>query len=193
MDTKVGECPNVWFYRRNERFAADQYLFEDTINWGNHKDYGGGRSIMLAAIRVLFYLGIRTIYLLGCDFKMDNNYRYHFEQNRSDGSVKGNTETYKQLIERFKQLKPTFEQYGLQIFNCYSDSGLKTFPFISVEQAVKQASKQLPDVAHERTEGLYERQGILKQQKKEKEKREKREKREREKEKEKEKEKVIKK
>ena len=33
---KVGDCPNVIGYRRNERFHAPRWLYEDTINWGNH-------------------------------------------------------------------------------------------------------------------------------------------------------------
>jgi hypothetical protein len=39
--TTVGECPNIAYYKRNERFKADQYLWEDTINWGNHTNLGG--------------------------------------------------------------------------------------------------------------------------------------------------------
>jgi hypothetical protein len=54
MDVRVGDCPNIVYYKRNEHFKAKQFLWEDCINWGNHKDHGGGRSVMLAAIRILF-------------------------------------------------------------------------------------------------------------------------------------------
>lgn len=155
---KVGDCPNVWFYKRNERFIAEQFLFEDTINWGNHKDYGGGRSVMLAGIRMLFYLGIRTIYLLGCDFKMNEQSKYHFEQDRTVSSIKGNSSTYKLLIDRFKILKPIFKENGLEILNCNRESNLKVFPFIELDDALKAASAALPiDIINERTNGLYDR------------------------------------
>lgn len=158
MTTKVGDCPNIWFYKRNEHFIASQFLFEDTINWGNHKDHGGGRSVMLAAIRILFYLGIRNIYLLGCDFKMDENTKYHFEQDRAEGSIKGNNSTYELLVDRFTQLKPIFEANDLHVYNCNPDSGLKVFPFIDLDAAIKTATTRLPaDLANERTAGLYER------------------------------------
>ena len=62
---KVGECPNVVGFRRNEKFVANRFLFEDTFNWGNHKDYGGGRSVMLPSMRALFLMGFRKVYLLG--------------------------------------------------------------------------------------------------------------------------------
>ena len=158
LDTKVGDCPNVWYFKRNEHFRANQFLFEDTINWGNHKDHGGGRSVMLAAIRVLYYLGIRTIYLLGCDFKMDENTKYHFEQDRAEGSIKGNNGTYKLLSERFRELKPIFEENGLNVYNCNKLSGLTVFPFIEFGEAVKKATADLPsDLSQERSMGLYER------------------------------------
>ena len=162
-DIKVGDCPNVWYYRRNEHFIADQYLLEDTFNWGNHKDFGGGRSIMLAAVRMLYHLGVRTIYLLGCDFKMDKDTKYHFEQDRSDSSIKGNMSTYKQLSERFKQLKSIFDDEGLSVYNCNKDSGLKVFPFIDIKEAINNATKLMPvDIANERTTGLYDRQANIK-------------------------------
>ena len=53
----VGECPNCVFFHRNEKFEPSRWLFEDKINWGNSKQYGGGRSVMLPALRILFLLG----------------------------------------------------------------------------------------------------------------------------------------
>jgi len=167
----VGDCPNVMYYRRNEHFRAAQFLFESTVNWGCHKDQGGGRSVMHAAIRLLFYLGVRDIFLLGVDFKMDEETKYHFDQDRSKGSQKGNSKTYGLLIERLTQLKPYFAQHGLNIYNCNPDSGLKIFPFIDVEEAVRYAASILPeDLENERTSGLYDRKALLKDAKKQEDK-----------------------
>jgi len=158
MDTTVGECPNMVYYKRNEHFAADQFLFEDTFNWGNHKDYGGGRSVMLVAIRMLYHLGIRTVFLLGADLNMSENQKYHFEQERSKGSISGNNSTYKMLNERFDALKPIFEKYGFKVFNCNLDSKLHSFPKIKFEDAVEIAGRKMPQIETERTEGLYDRE-----------------------------------
>jgi hypothetical protein len=167
MQTKVGDCPNTFFYRRNESFCPEKFLFEDTVNWGNHGDEGGGRSVMLAAIRLLFYIGVRKIFLLGCDFKMSKEYTYHFKQGRADGSVGGNMKTFALLVQRFTALKPIFDTCGLQIFNCNPESGLRVFPMIDVKDAVEMALGEMPrDLAAERTDGLYER--TAKDKKKEK-------------------------
>ena len=146
------------FYRRNERFLAEQYLFEDTVNWGNHKQWGGGRSVMLAAIRLLFFMGVRRIYLLGVDLRMTRESKYHFEQERSTNAIQGNNRTYGLMMKRFEELQPHFAQHGLEVFNCNRDSALKVFPFVAFDEAVADCTRDMPqDPLTERTEGLYER------------------------------------
>lgn len=157
MDKRVGDCPNVFYYRRNENFNVDRFLWENTLNWGNHTKYGGGRSVLLPAIRILFYLGVRTVYLLGCDLKMDQKYTYHFEQKREQGSIKGNNSTYEKLKGWFELLKPKFDAEGFRVYNCNFDSELKTFPFKSLDDAIKETTCLLPsDLNKERTDGLYD-------------------------------------
>lgn len=163
---KTGDCPNTFFYRRNERFQAHQFLTENTFNWGNHKDYGGGRSVMLVAIRMLYYLGIRKIYLLGCDFNMSNNNKYHFKQDRTNSSIKGNNETYEKLKKYFEALSSVFQMYGLSIYNCNQESNLKVFPYIPFIDAVLESRKNMPkNISKERTDGLYDRLAKLKEKK----------------------------
>jgi hypothetical protein len=163
MNKCVGGCPNVIYYRRNEKFNADQFFFEDTINWGNHTNYGGSRSVMLAAFRILFHMGIRNLYLLGADFNMDENTKYHFDQDRSKGSISGNNSTYNALKERFKQLKPICDELGYNVFNCNLESKLDAFPKIRFEDAIEMASKDIPVIETERTDGLYDREAKKKE------------------------------
>lgn len=167
LDTVVGDCPNVMYYRRNENFDPNNFLFEDTMNWGNHSKWGGGRSVFLPAIRLLFFLGIRKIFLLGVDFKMSEKYTYHFNQERSKGSIKGNNSTYEKLKERFKLLKPIFEDNELFIYNCNPDSALEVFPKIDFKEAIKIATTDMPNIEKERTEGLYDREAKKKKSKSE--------------------------
>jgi len=158
MDVRVGDCPNMVFYKRNEHFKAKQFLWEDCINWGNHKDHGGGRSVMLAAIRILFTLGIRRIYLLGADFKMDKNNKYHFAQDRKRNSISGNRETYIKLNKWLAELRPLFEAQDLLIFNCNSKSKLDAFDYVSFEEALSSVLTEFGniDVKNERTQDLYD-------------------------------------
>jgi hypothetical protein len=173
---KVGDCPNTFFYRRNEQFNHEQYLFEDTINWGCHGKatcsvgHSGSRSVMLAAVRLCFILGIRNLYLVGADFKMEyGKPNYHFDQDRTKGSVNGNNKTYGALNARFTALRPIFEKYEYKIYNTVKGSGLTAFDYVPFDEAIDRALVGFPDVNNERTNGMYERQAKLKEEEKRKE------------------------
>ncbi len=158
MDMTVGDCPNVIYYKRNEHFQLKQFLFEDSFNWGNHRKYGGGRSIMLPAVRLLFTLGIRRVYLLGCDLNISPDRTYHFDQRRHHGSVKGNLDTYGKLKKWFAELRPIFEANDFHVFNCNPQSELKAFPFIDYKDALQEANSHMDfvDTSVERTRNLYD-------------------------------------
>lgn len=166
---RVGDMPAVFGFRRNEAFKADQWLYEDTFNWGNHSkrvdDYGqqGSRSVMYIALRMLFYLGVRRIYLLGCDFRMEEGRKnYAFEQDRSSSSVRGNNCSYRILNVRLARLKPYFEQAGLEIWNCTPSSGLTAFPYVDYETAVAAVLADMPTKIV--TKGMYEHKANQKAQ-----------------------------
>lgn len=152
----VGECPNVLYFHRNSKFMADRFLDEDTINWGNAAEYGGGRSVMLPTLRLLYILGFRKVFMLGADFKMSETYTYHFDEQRNKGAVKGNMATYDRMKnEYFPSLKPIFDDKGFEVYNCTEGSELKTFPFVEYEDAINFCAEPLGDLKNERTWGLY--------------------------------------
>jgi len=165
---KVRQCPNVVYIHRNEKWHAPRYWIEDTFNWGNHTDitdeYGhkGGRSVMLVALKLLFHLGFRHIYLLGADFKMDENHKYSFDEERKRGAINCNTSTYKALNDRLADARQYAEDMGLHIYNCNPDSGLTAFEHKSYDDAIKEAFwwadgdyRNLFN-GNERTNGMYQ-------------------------------------
>ena len=156
QNIKVGDCPNVIGFRRNEKFMANRFLFEDCMNWGNHKDYGGCRTVILPCLHILFLLGFRKVYLLGCDLTMSTEYAYHFDEQRDRGAVSCNTATYRKMItEYFPQLKPFFDAEGFEIYNCNPNSALTVFPHVTFENAIAEATGKLGDTVNERTWGMY--------------------------------------
>lgn len=158
MEQRVGDCPNVVYFKRNEHFRAKQFLWEDCFNWGNHKDHGGGRSVMLLAIRMLYVLGFRKVYLLGVDFKMDRRHKYHFDQDRHKGSIRGNMSTYEKLNKWLVELRPLFEEQDFHVYNCNQQSNLKAFDHVSFDDAMDDVHSHMDfvDVSKERTQGLYD-------------------------------------
>jgi hypothetical protein len=154
---RVGDCPNVVGFRRNEKFHAPRWLWEETINWGNHTKYGGGRSVMLAALRILFLMGFRQVFLLGADFEMTEEKRYHFDEQRTDAAVRGNMATYAKLQQWFTELQPHFLKAGFVVKNCNPRSKLTAFPQISYAEALQLSGSILGDVTKERTDGMYQK------------------------------------
>ena len=154
----VSEMPNTFFYVRHlGKWNASTCMNAPSVYWGTEDHEGGRRSVMHAAIRLLFWLGIRRIFLLGADFKMTEKETYHFEQSRTKDSVSGNTATYAVLNKRFTEMRPHTEAKGLKIFNCNPSSALTAFEFVKYEDAIAVVSSELGvvDIRAERTEGLY--------------------------------------
>jgi Glycosyl transferase family 2 len=148
---RVCDMPAVFSYCRNGNFRADQFLSERTFNWGNDQRrtdaYGnrGCRSVMLVSLRMLFYLGVRRVYLLGCDFRMEVSKRnYAFPQHQSTESIEGNNRTYRALDQRLNDLRPRFEKEQFHVFNCTANSGLTAFPFLPYDAAIADATKTFP-------------------------------------------------
>ena len=159
---KVGDMPCVYGYHRNDDFVAERWLHEDTFNWGNNgrrvdaHGIKGSRSVMLVAVRLLYYLGVRTVYLLGCDFHMQvGAQNYAFPQDRTPGSVHGNNYSYNALNVRFAALRPHFEQHGFFVHNCTPNSGLTAFDYLPYEEAVAAACARIPKKIN--TVGMYDR------------------------------------
>jgi hypothetical protein len=155
-ELKVGDCPNVVGYRRNARFEASRFLYEDTINWGCHVTFGGGRSVMLPALRILFLLGFRKVYLLGVDFEMNSERKYHFEEDRKPGAIKGNQNTYAKLQGWLEKLQPYFLAENFIVKNCNLQSKLKAFPFVRLEDALNDAQHSMGNFKNERMVGMYQ-------------------------------------
>jgi hypothetical protein len=164
----VADCPNVVFFDSNTEFNPDTFLDEDSVNWGNSKkhkvgkDKKGGRSVMLAALKILATAGFSRVYLVGCDFNMDEKNHYAFDQDRKASAIRGNQSTYDKLNWRFTKLRPKFEARGFNVYNCNPDSGLTAFDHVPYEDALADALRHTIDWREyvegreENTAGLYE-------------------------------------
>ena len=148
---RVRQLPGVLGYRRNAEFNPSAWLYESTINWGNDKKSAEKNglphilNVMFASLKLCFYLGFRTVYLLGCDFKMSlDSQNYAFPQDRTEDSVRGNNSSYEKLNYMLGLLYPFFQKERFNVYNCNKDSGLNVFPYLSFDAAVKESTKLIP-------------------------------------------------
>ena len=145
---RVRQMPSVLLYRRGEHFDHRRFLDEDTVCWGNDgatKDslgIKGKRSVMMVALRLLHYLGFRTVYLLGADFKMSPDERYAFDQDRSSGAIRHNNVLFEALNRRFEAMQGYFKRSRFAVYNGTPESGLTAFERLPYEQAIEKASAE---------------------------------------------------
>jgi hypothetical protein len=151
MKTTLRDCPNLYFHKRHSAFHAERWFDENKIVWGKPKKDGGNRSTMLAAIQILWLLGVTKINLVGCDFYMDGNTRYHFDEYRGPASIKGNQRLFKNMSKYFTELLPYMKANNLEILNCNERSHLKVFPYKNFDEAIAESEIQLD----EPSKGMY--------------------------------------
>jgi hypothetical protein len=162
---KLKDMPSVLYFRRNEKFEAPKFFTQGTVNWGchgkctDHLGIKGSRSVMLAATRLIHYLGFRKMFIIGADFKMTKSpsnqpvRNYAWEQWRHDSSVRGNTSTYEALNRRFTALLPYLQKGKMKVFNCTPGGNLTAFPRRKFQDAVDQVASECEKKVG--TEGWY--------------------------------------
>ncbi len=157
---RVVDAPGVVGFVENEEFIPERWLHEDSVNWGqaagkrDRDGLEGGCSVMFAALKVLFHLGIRRVYLLGCDFKMDSQQPYAFKQSRSEQFISENNRRLITINKRLKLLRPYFDDQGFQIVNCTAGSSLTAFPYRPFSECVEEEHDQIPKPD---TDGMYDK------------------------------------
>ena len=148
---KVSECPNVVYWEGrtyNSPDAWNESWFDESHviygNSGTFKDEngvkqhgGGGRSVMVAAIKLSYLLGFRRVYLLGSTFLMTATKAYGFEQEVWESKVDRNNEQYGLMMSRFTRLIPGMKKRGFEIHNCDPGSFLTLFPWMTLEDAIE--------------------------------------------------------
>ena len=166
----VQHCPNVWGFERRTWWAYDDSFFtEPSASWGNGKD-GQTRTgnpttfnTMLLALRLLYYMGSRRIFLLGVDFSMPPGQCYAFDQIKpgaKSDATDCNAHQYQVVNYGLTSMvnAGVFQRAGLEIYNCNRESGLRAFPYVPYEAAVADALKGFPKEPFSLS-GWYEKEG----------------------------------
>lgn len=161
----VVDCPNVWGFLRRNWCEADESFFTDTgAAWGNlaagvlRTGRAKGVCTLLLAIRLMYWLGFRTIYLVGVDFKMSEQAGYFYPQARDADAVTSNMDLYSVIRDLLAEIKNKgiFEAFGLKVVNCNPESALDIFEHSPIDEAVSWALKEFPQQPW-KMQGWYEK------------------------------------
>lgn len=151
-DMTLADCPNVWAFDRNCEWEPEKFLTSTSATWGNNSEAvvkNKKRKIIFTffiGLRLMHYLGVRRVYLLGVDFAMrpEPGGGYAFNEKRDAGACRGNNDHYKLANEMLCELKPYLDAGGYEIFNCNKLSALEAFPFVDFEEAYRDCRGNVP-------------------------------------------------
>lgn len=152
--------PNILFYNyKFGSFKGDDFLSRPRPPWGYEWSRSPGdrnqtRSVFFPSIYILYWLGFRTIFLLGTDLSMNVGNEYAWSAGIRDKShAAGNNLSFLGIRKFFTKCKAHFEDCGLKIYNCSGRSKLAAFPRIELPKAVDYVTAHCPEPT--RIKGLY--------------------------------------
>ena len=147
---EVRHCPTVFGFDRDGRWEDGTFLTREAASWGvskKHKENQGKDTILFSfflGLRLLHYLGVRRIYMLGVDFGMDAEHGYAFDQYRHPGACDSNNNSYRVATKMLIKLRPELEQAGLQVFQTNPESNLRVFDYVPLEDAITDCRGLVP-------------------------------------------------
>jgi len=137
LPLKPLNCPNVHTFARDEQFEAGKFFRGPEVNWGCCAKLGGGRSVMLAALRILVLLGFKDIYLVGVDLDMRKEEPYHFQEGRVDRAIANNTRTFNRLAKEYlPAIVAEAKSIGVGIWTCKEGGRTAFLPYMQFSDAV---------------------------------------------------------
>lgn len=156
------DMPGTLFFQRNTTFEPADFLCQSSVNCGHTQqperegkpkdERQTCRSVMIQALRLATVLGFRTIYLVGCDFQMNEAKPYAFDENKDDRSRRWNNTAYRRMSQMYADLVPYFDLHGIRVFNTTKGSKLTVFPHVGLGEAVRDATQHCGPM---RTDGYY--------------------------------------
>lgn len=149
---RVCDCPNVFGFKRDQDFDPKQFMTRDSACWGVDKKAlkrGNKQEKMLntffIGLRIPYYLGIRRLYLVGVDYKMERGAEYAFAgTSGNQGRALTNQNSYRIAASWCRMLKPIFDDIGYEVYNCNPNSGLDVFDYVPFDFAIRDAIGPCP-------------------------------------------------
>lgn len=131
------DAPNVHFFHHvNNLLEMESWLHTPYVAWGTSlfgpktpnqfNDSGAARSSMLIGLRILWHLGYREVYLLGCDCTPHHHPAPNY---------------WKVIFHLVDQLRPVFDRFFYNVWQLNPDSHLRSFKFADLDQVLAEEGK----------------------------------------------------
>ncbi len=127
---KTRDAPNVHYFHATQNCTdVESWLHTPWLNWGSslcsadvpQLHTAAARSSMLIGLRLLWHLGFREVYLLGCDC---TPHHHKFPK------------YWEAIFHHLEQIKPAFDRFCYKVYQTNPDSHLRTFEFANFDDVV---------------------------------------------------------
>ena len=163
LNRRLRECPAVYGLPRTGKFEAATFLTDTYAHWGKggkHEDREFTRlASMLLGVRLLHYLGCKTIYMLGVDFWMPEDGGYAWGGPRTSGN-----KIWWKIDSMLKEVRTVLEASDTSVYNCNPRSKCEAFDHVSYPDALRHARSMFEDQS-ENLEEWYRRDRMTEDQK----------------------------
>lgn len=144
---RAKDCPNVWGFAHRHGWDAESFLTDHVPTWGvngpeeDPEKVSRHQSVMLPSLWLLYWLGFRTVYLLGCDFAIPPDWKYAFDERMAPG----NDTLLPWLNRRLTEVAPHFAAMGFTVLNCTEGSQLTAFERLPLSAAMEACLEGWPE------------------------------------------------
>jgi hypothetical protein len=133
------------------KFQPNTYFFGTTEEGWNYRnflnpdrDFVWWKNTFYIAIQILYRLGFRKIYLIGCQFKIGDKH-YSYDKQLTGDEKEWNKKTYNHVVTRMKELKPLFDRKDFKVISCTPDSPLnEIYPTMDFDEAIADSLQDFP-------------------------------------------------
>jgi hypothetical protein len=155
----AGDCPAVFGIDRGGSFDPEEFFSAPGACWGAKgleiDNWHKVRFTMFIGLRLLHFLGVRTIYTLGCDFDKDGPLKYAFEVDKRGAAKNGDGHWWKSR-EMLRAMLPKMRSLGLECYDVGPVSHLDVFERRGFDEAIADCQSRLGPLPPDMT-GWYSR------------------------------------
>ena len=137
-DAEWKDLPNTYFIGSDDKMRADRF-FEP------HRDFIWWKNVFMLSLQVLYRLGFRKVFTVGCEFRINQKYQYAYDTAMSDKQINYNQRTYSMVVDQLKSIQPHAKKVGFEVISCTPDSKINDFvPYLDFDKAIKYVTEQIP-------------------------------------------------
>lgn len=133
------ELANMFFMARKDAKIEDFYFLDE------RRCIGWWKNVHTLALELLYRLGFRKIYMVGCGLKVEGDKPYCYESDLEADEIEFNKNTYRRVTKDVQIVHAGAAAHGLELISCTPDSTLNDFlPYMPFTDALAQETVKVP-------------------------------------------------